>query len=241
MIPLKDENPTSRIPVLTIALLVINSLIYIYQLYGWFNYGSGWEHLFLLKYGAVPSWVLGGPPPVLIQQYVPWEIYDQWMPRILTLFSAMFLHGGFMHVAGNMLYLWIFGNNIEDALGYGRFIVFYLLGGVLASLAHVIINPSSQIPMVGASGAIAAVMGAYLVLYPRARVLVLFWFFFIATTARIPAVYLLGIWFLMQFFMLGQGVAWMAHVGGFVAGMLLIRLFLPARRVPPPPPRVTYH
>ena len=137
-----------------------------------------------------------------------------------------------MHLAGNMLYLWIFGNNIEDMLGPFRFILFYLTGGLLAGLAQVAVAPGSEIPMVGASGAIAAVLGAYLVLYPRHRVVVLVIFFFFIQLVRVPAILVLGVWFLFQ--VLGAGstsVAWMAHIGGFVAGLLLIRFFLPRPRI----------
>jgi membrane associated rhomboid family serine protease len=140
----------------------------------------------------------------------------------------MFLHGGLLHLAGNLLYLWIFGNNVEDRLGPARFLAFYLLGGVLAALAFLLTEPAAMTPMIGASGAIAAVLGAYFVLYPRARVVVLVWFFFFVNFVRVPAVVVLGIWFLLQVLGLGgEGVAWMAHIGGFVAGMALVRPFLP--------------
>jgi membrane associated rhomboid family serine protease len=143
----------------------------------------------------------------------------------------MFLHGGWMHIIGNMLYLWIFGNNVEDAMGHRRFIVFYLLCGIAAALAQALPNPSSEVPMIGASGAISGVLGAYLLLYPHARVLVVIPIFFYPYTVRIPAGWVLGFWFLMQVASSLSapeqqgGVAWSAHIGGFVAGMALIPLF----------------
>lgn len=217
MIPLKSDLPTRGRPLASLVLIVLNLAVYLYQ----FGLSPPAEHLFIMEYGLVPGWLSGlgrpGPPP-------------GFLPRPLTLLSAMFLHGGLLHLAGNMLYLWIFGPAIEDALGRGRYLLFYLLGGVLASLVFVLGEPAGMLPMIGASGAVAAVLGAYLVLFPRARVLVLFWFFFLVQTARVPALFLLGIWFLWQVLGLGgPGVAWMAHIGGFVAGLLMVRLFLPRR------------
>ena len=139
----------------------------------------------------------------------------------------MFVHGGFLHVAGNMLYLWIFGDNIEDRLGHFRFIVFYLLSGLIASLAHIIMLPNSTIPMIGASGAIAGVLGAYFLLYPRAHVLTLVFFFFFVDIIRIPALVFLGLWFVFQVLSSagGGGIAWYAHIGGFIGGAVLVKLF----------------
>ena len=152
------------------------------------------------------------------------------IPAELTMISSMFLHGGFLHLAGNMLYLWIFGNNIEDAMGRFRFIVFYILCGIAAALGQTFQNPDSQIPMIGASGAISGVLGAYLLLYPHARVLVFIPLGFFSTLVRLPAVWVLGIWFGMQLISSafsnseGGGVAWFAHIGGFIAGMALVPL-----------------
>ncbi|MFH1059024.1 MAG: rhomboid family intramembrane serine protease [Pseudomonadota bacterium] len=215
MIPIRDENPTQGVPFLTIALIAANLLVYAYQLL----LSGPAEQLFIYDYGLVPGWLTHsarqGPPPDFIA-------------RPLTVLTSMFLHGDILHVAGNMLYLWIFGNNIEDRLGPVRFLAFYLVGGVLAALAFVLTEPGAMLPMVGASGAIAAVLGAYFLLYPRANVVVLIWFFFFVNFVRVPAVLMLGIWFLFQVLGVGgSGVAWMAHIGGFVAGLLLIRLFLP--------------
>ncbi|GIX21858.1 MAG: hypothetical protein KatS3mg121_0641 [Gammaproteobacteria bacterium] len=169
----------------------------------------------------MPAALFGTVPPPVPPAVDPW----------LTVFTSMFMHGGFMHLAGNMLYLWIFGNNVEDALGHGRFIVFYLLCGVVAAFAQALPDPASPIPMVGASGAISGVLGAYLLLYPYARVLVAVPLGFYITTVYLPAGLVLSLWFLFQFisslFAAGQqgGVAFRAHLGGFVAGMVLLPLF----------------
>jgi len=175
---------------------------------------------FVFQYGAIPSIVFG-------LASLPEEVVA--IPAGLTLLTSMFLHGGWMHLLGNMLYLWIFGNNIEDAMGHAKFVVFYLLCGVLAALSHAVTDPSSQIPMVGASGAISAVLGAYLLLYPHARVLV---FLPGMGMIQVAAGIVLGMWFVTQLVSggmsvgaAGGGVAFFAHIGGFVAGMALIGLF----------------
>jgi membrane associated rhomboid family serine protease len=218
LIPIKDENPTQRIPYVTVTLMALNVLVYVYQLI----LPAEGEFILLHQYGLVPAWLTG-----LSDVQLPGD----WLPRVTTLISYAFVHGGFMHLAGNMLYLWIFGNNIEDVLGPVRFLAFYLLGGVLAALAQVATGPGSTLPMVGASGAIASVLGAYLILFPRANVVVLIWFFFFVRLIRVPAILMLGLWFLIQVLGAGgPGVAWMAHIGGFVAGLLLIRFFLPRPR-----------
>jgi membrane associated rhomboid family serine protease len=215
LIPIRDENPTRHTPYVTLALIGLNVLVYAYQ----FTLAQQAGIIFDYEYGAVPALVFGSaqaPPSI---NPLPWP---------LTLVTACFLHGGILHLGGNMLYLWIFGNNIEDELGPLRFIVFYLVGGVLANLTHVISEPSSAIPMIGASGAIAAVLGAYLVLFPRAKIVVLLWFVFIVQFIKVPAVIVLAIWFFLQVIgMGGEGVAWMAHIGGFVVGMALIKVFRP--------------
>ncbi len=221
MIPIRDENPTQGIPFVTLGIIALNVLVYLYQLV----MPAQEEVLFAYRYGVVPALLTGqvDAPPGLLA-----------IPEPLTLLTAMFLHGGILHLAGNMLYLWIFGNNVEDRLGPARFLLFYLVGGVAASLAHVLSGPSSQLPMIGASGAIAAVLGAYFLLYPRANVVVLIWFFFFVQLIKVPAVIVLGVWFLFQVLGSGgPGVAWMAHIGGFVVGLVLIRFFLP----PPGRPR----
>src|SRR5438093_3992888 len=209
MIPLRDIIPSRTTPVVTIALIAINVLVFLYEL----SLGRAVD-AFTLYFGLVPaafSWV--------------------------TVFTSMFLHGGVLHVAGNMLYLWIFGDNVEDRMGHGRFLVFYLLCGVAAALAQTITTPDSVLPMVGASGAIAGVMGAYFVLYPRSRIVSLVPLFFFFQIIEVPAILFLGIWFLMQFLsgvgsivtaVGGQpagGVAFWAHVAGFVAGISGVIVF----------------
>lgn len=154
--------------------------------------------------------------------------------NILTVFTSMFLHGGFFHLGGNMLYLWIFGNNVEDAMGRLRFLVFYGLSGLAAALFQIVYDPGADIPMIGASGAVSGVLGAYLLLYPYARVKTLIFIFIFATTVELPAVVLLTIWFLMQvlfsYTAQSQGVAWSAHIGGFAFGLVFIKLFTLGRR-----------
>jgi len=146
--------------------------------------------------------------------------------NVMTIFSSMFLHGGFLHLAGNMLYLWIFGNNIEDAMGHGRFVAFYLLAGIVAALAQLLYDPGSIIPMIGASGAVSGVLGAYLVLYPYARIKTLLFIIIFIKVVELPAIVLLTIWFFMQvLYSSFEGVAWYAHIGGFVFGLVTIKLF----------------
>jgi membrane associated rhomboid family serine protease len=216
LIPIRDENPLQGTPYVTLGIIALNVLVYLYQ----FTMSPQRELVFAYQYGVVPALLTGALE-------VPQTL--AWFPQPLTLITSVFLHGGFLHLAGNMLYLWIFGNNVEDRLGPVRFVVFYLVGGVLASLAHVLVDPASQLPMIGASGAIAAVLGAYFLLYPRANVVVLIWFFFFVQLIRVPAVIVLGVWFLFQILGSGgPGVAWMAHIGGFVVGLVLIRFFLPS-------------
>ncbi len=216
MIPLYDDNPTRSFPILTIVLIASCVLVFLWQL----SLGKNMQ-------AAVYS--LGMIPAVLFNfANLPQELTT--VPPLATVFTSMFLHGGWMHLLGNMLFLWIFGNNIEDAMGRVRFIIFYLLCGIAAAMAQALPDPQSAIPMVGASGAISGVLGAYLLLYPRAKVLVLIPLGFFMTTWRIAAGWVLGGWFLIQLVSsLGNnangGVAWGAHVGGFVAGMLLVSLF----------------
>jgi len=154
--------------------------------------------------------------------------------NILTIFTSMFLHGGILHLGGNMLYLWIFGKNVEDATGHSRFILFYLFSGVAAALVQCSVDPGSAVPMIGASGAISGILGAYLLLYPRARVKTLIFIFLFITTVDIPAMVLLSLWFFVQIiFSHGQGVAWFAHIGGFLFGLVTIKLFTRGMRPRP--------
>ncbi len=218
MIPLRDDNPTRSRPVLTVLLITANVLVFIYQL----SLGQRQEQALVFQFGAIPAVIVGA-------RSLPEQLAA--IPPVLSLFTSMFLHGGFMHIIGNMLYLWIFGNNIEDAMGRARFLIFYLTCGVLAALAHILSNPSSVIPTIGASGAISGVLGAYLLLYPHARVLTLIPLGFFTRLIYLPAGLVLGFWFVLQLISgslgspEGGGIAWFAHIGGFVAGMALVGLF----------------
>ena len=207
MIPLRDVIPSRTRPITTVALLALNACVFLVQ----FGLDERDMERFVRTWGLVPA-------------YFSWT----------TVVTSMFVHGGVMHFAGNMLYLWIFGDNVEDRLGHGRFLVFYLLCGAAAALAQTVVSTASLLPMVGASGAIAGVMGAYFVLYPRSRVLTLFPFPLMLF--EMPAVYLLGLWFVMQFVNglgslsiagaseLAGGVAFWAHIAGFAAGAVLVLL-----------------
>jgi len=211
-IPLKDENPTYRFPYVTVFFIGLNILIFFYQIFS----PQGLQY-YVYKMGAIPY------------EITHFTTIATSIPRIsppLALITSMFLHGGLLHLFGNMLYLWIFGNNIEDFLGPVRFVIFYLLSGLGASLTHIIFNPNSQVPMIGASGAIAGVLGAYLILYPQARVMTLVFLFFFIRIIPIPAAFILGIWFIAQLLNigLGGGVAWFAHIGGFLIGIGLIKI-----------------
>lgn len=219
MIPLHDDNPTEITPVVTIGFIVGCVLVFFYQV----SLPPRAGEMFVYQFGAIPAVVFGEAslPPELIA-----------LPAYGTLVSSMFLHGGWMHLIGNMLYLWIFGNNIEDVMGHVKFVVFYVLCGVLAALSHAVIDSGSTVPMVGASGAISGILGAYILLYPHARVLILVPLGFFMHTLYVPAGVVLGLWFAMQLLpglltvgQEGGGIAFFAHIGGFVAGMLLIGLF----------------
>lgn len=234
MIPLKDYNPTRHFAWVTLALIIVNVAIFVedrltghyVQLLVPTNGGTALVSQFMgglsRRYALVPAALLGNP-------------LRMWP----TVFTSMFLHGNWLHIGSNMLYLWIFGNNIEDRLGPARFILFYFLCGATAAAAQVASAPLSTIPMVGASGAVAGVMGAYLILYPRARILTLVPIFIFLTTFELPAFIIIGYWALIQFLnasflggggmLRGGGIAYFAHVGGFVAGILLLFLLGGAR------------
>ena len=218
MIPLHDDNPTKTFPVLTITFIIICVLVFF------------WQASLAAQAGQVAVYQFGVISAVLLDK-VQLPVGLAVLPAELTVVTSMFLHGGFMHLAGNMLYLWIFGNNVEDAMGHSRFVIFYLLCGVAAVAGQTLQNPASEIPMIGASGAISGILGAYLLLYPHARVLVLVPLGFFTQLIRLPAAWVLGFWFLIQIVSSaltsseGGGVAWFAHIGGFIAGMLLIPLF----------------
>jgi membrane associated rhomboid family serine protease len=222
LIPLKDDIPTRRFPILTVGIIVLCTLVYFGFEHGLWNLGS-FGNQRVLDYGAVPKELthpgtnyLGSPD----------------VPNWLTVFTSMFMHGSFLHLAGNMLFLWIFGNNIEDSMGRPRFVAFYLLGGIAAIAGQTLIDPSSQAPTVGASGAIAAVLGAYALLYPRARVVTLVFIIIFFTIIELPALVVLGLWFFLQVAYgasdisgASGGVAYFAHIGGFLFGLLAIKLF----------------
>jgi membrane associated rhomboid family serine protease len=221
--PLHDDNPTEMFPVVTLLLIAVCGVAW------WYLQGAGFSERALGEsicvLGAIPAEVTGSIARDAVGPCrlggLTWE----------ALFSSMFLHGSWMHLVGNMWFLWIFGNNVEDSMGHLRFLVFYVLAGLVAALAHVVSDPSSPIPMVGASGAISAIMGAYLVLYPRALVYTLFWFIVIIRVVPLPAWVMLGYWMLIQVgssIMVpaaGGGVAYTAHIGGFVAGLVLVLIF----------------
>ena len=201
MIPLHDDNPTEITPVVTIAFIAACVLVFFYQV----TLPPRPGEMFVYQFGAIPAVVFG-------HAQMPAGLTA--LPAIGTLVSSMFLHGGWMHLIGNMLYLWIFGNNIEDVMGHTKFIIFYVTCGILAALSHAVINPSSTVPMVGASGAISGILGAYLLLYPRARVMVLIPLGFFMHTVYVPAAMVLGLWFIMQ--ILSGGMS-LGQEGGGVA------------------------
>jgi membrane associated rhomboid family serine protease len=218
MIPLKDDNPRLAFPLVNTLLIVLNVAVYIHEMI----LSKDEMDLFIETYGAMPANISQGL-------------------NYSTLFTSMFLHGGPLHILGNMLYLFIFGDNIEGSMGSVRYLIFYLICGLGAAMSHILFDPLSQVPMVGASGAISGVLGAYMITYPKARVLVLLPILFYISTFRVPALVVLGLWFLNQLisgFVLassvgGQsmgGIAWFAHIGGFVVGMLLVKLFAKKQR-----------
>jgi membrane associated rhomboid family serine protease len=215
MLPIKDINPRRRFPIVNITIILLNCLFFMFEL----KLGPRLEQ-FILYYGLIPAnvttAVIAGTLPINI---------------IVQFFSSIFLHGGWMHLMGNMLFLWIFGDNVEDKLGHGRYLFFYLSAGVVASIVHIIVAPYSPLPTIGASGAIAGVLGAYLILFPHARVLTLIPIFIFIQVAELPAFLLIVLWFVTQFLngllSLGiqsvdsGGVAWWAHIGGFIYGVVL--------------------
>ena len=223
MIPIGDENRGGRLtPVVNYAIIAINVLVFFYQL----SLSGPALEQFIFTYGAIPYELTHN---VALNPPLPIPVY-------LTVFTSMFMHGGWLHILGNMLFLWIFGDNIEDAMGHVKYLIFYLLGGIAAAVGQTVVAPDSTIPMVGASGAIAAVMAAYLVSFPTNLVRVLAFLGYFVTVFRIPAIIMIGIWFLLQFVTgvasLGVptaeqtgGIAFWAHIGGFLAGFLLVWIF----------------
>jgi membrane associated rhomboid family serine protease len=216
-IPLKDENPTRRKPILTALIIIINAAVFFYSMMK----GVREFQAFTFQFGLIPREITH------FSEFTP----SHPAPLFLTPFTSMFMHGGFMHLAGNMLFLWIFGNNIEDYVGHLKFILFYIASGLAAAALFIAFSPNSEIPMVGASGAIAGIMGAYFVLYPRARILTLIFLFYFVRLVKVPASLVLGFWIIYQIAMSalssgsGGGVAWLAHVGGFIFGWIIFRIF----------------
>jgi len=221
MIPLRDENPTRTFPFVTLAIIAANILVFIYE----FNLGSRLEDA-IMHFAVIPY-------------DVTHRIFDARV--IFTLFSSLFFHGGIFHILGNMLYLWVFGNNIEDRLGHLRFVFFYFACGIFATIGHILFAVNSKTPLIGASGAISGVLGAYLILFPRARVLVLVPIFLFWRIIRISAKWFLLFWIALQFFNVTNsrvfmdaandgGVAWFAHIGGFFAGIFLLWVLTPAQK-----------
>ena len=220
MLPLSDHNPSRTTPIVNILLIGVNIFLFFWEI----SQGPNLQQT-LFELGFIPARFWASPLHPL---------------NIIGMFLSMFLHGGWLHLGGNMLYLWIFGDNIEDRLGHFRYLIFYLLCGIVATLAHAFFNPASRMPSIGASGAIAGVLGAYILLFPNARVTTLIPIFFFITIREIPAIFVLGIWFVLQLFSgvasLGVpeassgGVAFFAHIGGFVAGMILVAVMGGMRR-----------
>jgi membrane associated rhomboid family serine protease len=245
VIPLKDDIPTRRFPILTVAIIAINiAMFFFFQ--GAFTESEDKFNERVVEYGAIPYEISHPGEECAVaanaqtlacegQPGVEGEAPEQ-PPTWLTILTSMFMHGGLLHLGGNMLFLWIFGNNIEDSMGRGRFILFYLLGGLAALLAQTLIQPDAAVPTIGASGAVAAVLGGYALLYPRARVITLIFIVIFFTIIELPALLVLGAWFLLQALNGasdlvqpvaggGGGVAYWAHIGGFLFGLLAIKLF----------------
>ncbi len=216
LIPIRDHNPTRRFPVVTVGIIAVNIIVFIMQV----NNPD-----ITRTYSAIPAELTGTELPFFVKMRMV-EAGIRTEPIVspfLTIFTSMFLHGGFLHILFNMWSLWIFGNNVEDRLGHFRYLLLYLIWGFVAVWAHVLFNWGSPIQLVGASGAIAGVMGAYLLLFPHARLDCVL-FFFIITFVEVPAIFFLVLWFISQFFFASPGVAYLAHIGGFVAGVATIKL-----------------
>ena len=222
MIPLRDHNPSGTFPGVTVALILANVLVFFYEA----SLGPALQS-FVAHYALIPAEVTGG------------FLYGTatFASTAMPLLTSMFLHGGWLHLIGNMWFLWIFGDNVEDTLGFWRYILFYVACGVGAGATHLLVEPASTAPTLGASGAIAGVLGAYAILFPRARIVTLIPVFFYIQLVELPALIVLGMWFVLQLFngslalasSVGGGIAWGAHIGGFLVGALLILLLRPRR------------
>jgi membrane associated rhomboid family serine protease len=247
VLPLKDDIATRRFPVLTVAIILINVVMYFAFEDGRISFGANpINESKVVEYGAIP-FEISHPGDQCAKvsatqiecgknSAVERAANEDLAPTWVTIFTSMFLHGGLLHLGGNMLFLWVFGNNVEDSMSRWRFVAFYLLGGIAALAAQTAIDPNAAVPTIGASGAIAAVLGGYALLYPHARVITLVIIIFFITFLNLPALLVLGLWFLLQLVYAlydttqpvnadGGGVAYFAHIGGFVFGLLLIKLF----------------
>ena len=263
MIPIKDNIPTDRFPFVTVALIIANVIVYLLAIRHGGSFFSGPDTPEVLKFGAIPKAVthpgvhcaevarqtLAGPESLGVVCNT--ALLDangiaaqNPLPTWQTVFTSMFMHGSFLHIAGNMVFLWIFGNNVEDSMGPVRFAIFYLLGGIAALALQVAVAPNSTAPTIGASGAIAAVLGGYILLYPRARILTLVIIIFFVTVIELPATVMIGLWFVIQALYgavnltdptgASGGVAYFAHIGGFAFGLAAIKLFATRRKEIPP-------
>ena len=244
MIPLKDNIPTDRFPFVTVGLIVANVVVYLLAIRHGGSFFGGPDQYQEVKYGAIPT--------VLTHCLTKHEVIaghqilctrTGGLPTWTTIFTAMFMHASFLHIAGNMLFLWIFGNNVEDSMGPIKYFFFYILGGIAALALQVAIHPDDTAPTLGASGAIAAVLGGYILLYPRARVLTLIFIILFFTVVELPAILVLGFWFATQIAFgaagltspgASSGVAYFAHVGGFLFGLATVKLLATRRRQVPP-------
>jgi membrane associated rhomboid family serine protease len=277
LIPLKDNLPTARFPIVTVVLIALNVAVFGWQLTASGDAGTASSSTLaaagaserdqqIVEYGAVPKEITSpgtycvprfiarkqGLEPCGSREDVEQREEIEQAPWWLTILSSMFMHADILHIAGNMLFLWVFGNNIEDSTGRFKFIAFYLLAGIVAVYAQALLDPDSTQPTIGASGAVAGVLGGYALLHPRARVLTLVFIIFFVTVVEIPAMIMLGIWFVLQFLPAvgqlatpevageGGGVAYLAHVGGFVFGLALIKLFAHRRQDESPTPYPVY-
>ena len=205
--PISDDNQSNSKPYVCYSIIAVCCFIFLWQS----TLPTDLNQNAIYNFGVIPAALLGDQ--------------QSFISPALTVFTSMFMHGGWMHLIGNMVFLWIFGDNIEDSMGHKKFLLFYLICGLLAALLQALINPSSPVPMIGASGAIAGILGAYLILHPKANINVLFWIIIFITVVKVPAFIVLSVWIISQFFGSTGGVAYFAHIGGFIAGALLIYFF----------------
>ena len=248
MFPIKDNIPTDRFPVVTVTLIALNVIAYFFWQKGGLTFGDPNNPDYfdnLVRYATIP-YELTHPDyqcaPATTEAFSCSKTFGERFdlpPTYLTVFTSMFMHGGLLHLGGNMLFLWIFGNNVEDSMGPVRFVIFYLLGGLAATAGQVLVGADSMVPNIGASGAVAGVLGGYILLFPKARVVTIIFIVFFFTILELPAMLILGFWFIQQalfgYFDLssgdgGGGVAYFAHIGGFVFGLIAIKLFADERK-----------